>query len=228
MRRSAAAAPEALPRHFIQEGPMRPRSRQWILGPLLGLALAGISATAQPDMPRRKSGLWETTMQLPGGRGGTMSTQECIDEKTDADTQRRAIQRAQDAEGRCEQRNARRSADGYAVEYSCTGPRGKIEGRLTMKGDFSAKYSMDNEARFDPPRGGMRESRMTMEGVWKGPCPADMKPGETRMSGLPMRAQRGERGASRPARQMSPEQAAQLQQMLDRMKQQGSGGTSGK
>jgi hypothetical protein len=207
---------------------MHPTARPLLLGTLLGLALTSTMATAQSDMPRRKSGLWETTMQMPGGRGGTMTAQECIDERTDAETQRRAMQRAQDAEGRCEQRNSRRSANGYAVDYSCTGPRGKTEGRVSMQGDFSSRYTMENEARFDPPRGGVRESRMTMEGIWKGPCPADMKPGEMRMSGLPMRAPRGERAASRPARQMSPEQAAQLQQMLERMKQQTPGGTPGK
>lgn len=206
---------------------MRTLTRQALLCTLLGLSFASGPAAAQSDMPRRKSGLWETTMQLPGGRG-TLSAQECIDEKTDADTQRRAMQRAQDAEGRCEQRNARRSASGYAVDYSCTGPRGKTEGRVSMQGDFSTRYTMDNEARYDPPRGGMREGRMTMEGVWKGACPADMKPGEMRMSGLPMAAPRGERSSSRPMRQMSPEQAAQLQQMLERMKQPGTGGTPGK
>lgn len=181
-------------------------------------ALAPAPAWAQDDLPRRKPGLWETTVQLPGARGMTMTAQECIDEKTDQAAQRRAMQDSADAAARCEQRNAKRSAGSFEVDYTCRTAEGKTDGRMVMKGDFSSRYTMDNEARFDPPRHGQATMRMQMEGVWKGACPADMKPGDRRMTGLPMGAPAGARAASRPGRTMSPEQ---LQQMLEQIRKQG-------
>lgn len=174
---------------------------------LAALALMPLLALAQEGMPHRKPGLWETTMQMPG-RPGTMTAQHCIDAKTDEQAQRKALE--QDAGARCVQRNVKRSAGSYEAEYSCQGPRGKTEGRMSLKGDFDTRYTMRNDMRFDPPRGGRSEASMTMEGQWKGVCPPDMKPGEMRMNGMP-----GPGG-----RQMSPEQSEKLRQMMERMRQQ--------
>lgn len=183
---------------------------------LLCLALLPALAAAQDTLPRRKAGLWETAMQMPGRAGATMTAQHCVDAKTDEQAQRRALDQGPDT--RCEQRNVKRSTGSYEADYSCQGPRGRTEGRMSLKGDFDSRYTMDNQMRFDPPRGGMSEAKMTMEGVWKGACPAGMKPGEMRMNG--MDGMGGAR-ASGPAggRQMTPEQAARLQQMMERMKQ---------
>ena len=187
---------------------------------LLCLALLPALATAQDSMPRRKPGLWETAMQMPGRAGATMTAQHCIDEKTDEQAQRRALDQGPDT--RCEQRNVRRSAGSYEADYSCQGPRGKTEGRMSLKGDFDSRYTMDNQMRFDPPRGGQSAAKMTMEGVWKGACPAGMKPGEMRMTGMGGMGGMGGGRASGPAggRQMTPEQAARMQQMMERTRQQ--------
>ena len=173
----------------------------------VALLCAPLITFAQEGMPRRKPGLWETTMQMPG-RGGTMTAQHCIDAGTDEQAQRRAL----DPEGgaRCEQHNVKRSAGGYEAEYSCQGPRGKTEGRMSLKGDFDSHYTLHNEMRFDPPRGGRSEASMTMEGRWKGACPEGMKPGETRMGAL-----KGPGG-----RELTPEQSQRVQQMMERMRQQ--------
>jgi hypothetical protein len=176
---------------------------------LAALALTPLLALAQEGMPRRKPGLWETTMQMPGRPGAPLTAQHCIDAKTDEQAQRKALE--QDAGARCEQRNVKRSAGSYEAEYSCQGPRGKTEGKMTLKGDFESRYTMHNQMRFDPPRGGRSEATVTMEGQWKGACPEGMKPGEMRMSGMP---------AGPGGRQMTPEQSERLKQMMERMRQQ--------
>jgi hypothetical protein len=88
---------------------------------------------------------------------------------------------------------------------------------------MQSRFTMDNHARFDPPRHGMSEASVKTLGQWMGACPADMKPGEIRMTGMPdMRARRAERGASGP-RTMTPEQMQQMQQMMEQMKKQRGG-----
>lgn len=185
------------------------------------LLAAGVPAlvAAQDGFPRRKAGLWEVSMELPGGRGMTMKSQHCIDDKTDEQAQRRALDDSPDA--RCQQRNVKRSASSYEAEFSCQSPQGKTDGKLKVSGDFTTRYKMDNQVRFDPPRGGMSEASMTSQALWLGACPADMKPGEIRMTGMPM----GPR-TDRAGRERAPptaEQAQKMQEMLERIKQQRGG-----
>ena len=49
---------------------------------LLSLAFAASASAAPNDMPNRKPGLWEIKMQIPD-MPQAMSSQHCIDEKTD-------------------------------------------------------------------------------------------------------------------------------------------------
>lgn len=182
-------------------------------------ALAGCASSIAADgMPTRKPGLWQVSMELPGRAGATMTSQHCVDERSDEKSQRRALDDAADA--RCEQHNVKRSPGLFEADYRCLSARGKTEGHLRLAGDMTSRYTMDNQMRFDPPRGGRSEARMTLQGQWLGACPADMKPGEMRMSALPMGgATRGER-AGRERQPPSPEQMQKMQEMLEQMKQQ--------
>lgn len=185
------------------------------------LVLWTAGAIAQDGVPKRKPGLWEMTMALPGRAGATMTSRDCVDERSEERGRRRALDDAQDA--RCEQRNLKRSADVVEFDFVCASSKGKTEGHVKLKGDMSTRYSMESKARFDPPRGGMSEAQMSLQGQWLGACPADMKPGEMRMTGLP-----GAPGdpASRPRRAgrerqpPSAEQMQKLQELVEQTKQQ--------
>jgi hypothetical protein len=172
-------------------------------------------ASAQDSLPKRKPGLWDLSMTLPGMGNATTKSKQCIDEKTDAQAQRRAIE--QEPGSRCEQSNVKRSANSYEVDYTCQGASGKTEGRVKFAGDFSSRYTMENRMHFDPPRRGMSEATMTMQAQWAGACPAGMKPGEVRVTGMPLDIGTGAGGA-RP--QMSPEQMKKMQEMMEQLKQQ--------
>lgn len=185
---------------------------------LLVVTLVPTLAQPQEGMPRRKAGLWEMAMELPGRAGATMKSHQCVDARSDEVAQRRALDDAPDA--RCEQRNVKRAAGVYEADYSCKSASGKTEGHMKLSGDFSSRYTLDNQLRFDPPRGGVAQAKMTMQGVWVGACPPDMKPGEMRIVGMPSGlGSRGER-AGRERAPPSPEQMQKMQEMMEQMKQQ--------
>lgn len=191
------------------------------IGTVLIGTLAATMVNAQDGMPRRKPGLWEMAMEVPGRAGAAMKSQHCVDARSEEQARQRALDDAPNA--RCEQRNLKRHANGVEFEYSCTSSRGKTEGRTKLTGDMNASYTMENQVRFDPPRGGMSEGKMTLRGQWVGACPADMKPGEMRMAGLPMG---GASAAGRGGRERPPpsaEQMQKIQEMVEQMKQQRGG-----
>lgn len=189
-----------------------------LLGLLCGLPLV---ASAQ-DLPKRKAGLWEVSMEMPNRPGQTMKSQQCVDEKSDALTQKKLMD--DQADSRCEHKTTQRNASGTAVSYTCTSARGKTTGNMKLSGDMQSRYTMDNHARFEPPRHGMSEATVKVQGQWMGACPADMKPGEIRMTGMPegTRARRADRAGSGP-RTMTPEQMQQMQQMMEQAKKQRGG-----
>lgn len=194
--------------------PNLPRRFYFVI--LAAAALPALVVAAQDGFPRRKAGLWEMSMQLPERAGATMKSQHCVDEKTDEQAQRRALGDAPDA--RCEQRNVKRSAGLYEAEFSCQGKSGKTDGKIKLTGDFSTRYTMDNQVRYDPPRGGKSEAKSTTHGQWMGACPADMKPGEMRMTGMPMGQRKDSAGRERAP--PTPEQMKKMQEMMEQAKQQ--------
>lgn len=148
----------------------------------IGLACAlAASAVAAQDLPARKPGLWEMSMQM-AGMPSTMGSQHCVDEKSDADLQRRAFSR--DGKEKCTQKSFKRSSAGYEMQVECTGPEGRSIVDAKVSGDFGQSYRMVNHVRFEPPRHGMQETSMEITARHAGACPASMKPGETRTAGM--------------------------------------------
>jgi hypothetical protein len=177
---------------------------------------AGI-ASAQ-DLPRRKPGLWDTSMEFARRPGQPIKSQLCVDEKTDSEMQRRAMDDSIDA--RCEHKVTRRSAGLIETEYHCTSPRGKSDGTTKITGSLDSQYALESHSRYDPPRNGVSESSIKMQAQWMGACPAGMKGGEVRMTGgVPGRPG----GAASGARTMTPEQLQQMQQMMEQMRKQRGG-----
>lgn len=175
------------------------------------------SAFAQADgrIPPRKAGLWETSMEMPtgarGGAAGTMSFQQCVDSSTDDAAQRRQF--SPDPGARCTTSNVRTGGGGYEADYQCDTNGSKVSGHVKMSGDLSSRYTLTNTMRPDAAGGGSAVERtVTIVAQHKGACPADMKPGESRMAGMPPMPAGGGR--------MTPEQ---MQQMIEQMKRGGSG-----
>lgn len=188
---------------------------------LVAAALAAMSLPSlAQEMPKRKAGLWEMQMQMQGMPGGGMKSQQCVDEKTDAEMQRKAMQG--DDKMKCTQKSMKRTASGFEAESECTSAEGKAFVAAKGSGDFSSRYTVDTQMRFDPPRHGMQTMQMSVTATHGGACPAGMAPGEVRM-GNGMRMNPTQSGpAGQPSmpdmsaiKGMSPEQ---LRKMAEDMK----------
>lgn len=182
------------------------------------LAAAAAPAAAQ-DLPKRKPGLWELTMQMQGMPGGGMKSQQCIDEKTDAEMQRKAL--SGDDKMKCTQTSMKRNTGGFEMESECTSAEGKAFVKAKANGNFDSRYTVDTQMRFEPPRHGMQAMQMSVTATFSGACPAGFAPGQMRMGGMTMNpgqaAPTTQPGAIDPnaLKGMSPEQ---MRKMLEDMK----------
>ena len=148
----------------------------------LTLLAWGVPAAAQ-DMPKRKPGLWEMTMQVPGGH--TLNTRQCVDEQSDAEMSRKAMAGGQDAKADCKQLSNKKIAGGMEIDAECkTGDGGTVRSLVRITGDMTTNYAMDNDMTFTPPRNGMSKARMSIKGMHRGACPAGMKGGDVQVGNM--------------------------------------------
>ena len=162
------------------------------------------------DMPSRKPGLWETTMNSPQAAGQNMVSLQCIDEKTDAAMLKKGMH-GNDAS--CQQQSMKRTANSVEFDSVCKQADGVMTSRVTMTGDFKSQYKMEIKGKLTPPKNGMGEFQSTMNARHMGACPADMKPGDMKINGMVIRAD------GMPAN-ISPQQAEQVKKMMEQMKKQ--------
>ncbi|MDB5799967.1 MAG: hypothetical protein JWL63_906 [Rhodocyclales bacterium] len=177
----------------------------------LGLLGASIAATAQ-EMPRRKPGLWESTMSSPQMQGRNVVSQQCVDEKTDADMLKRTVPDA-GKESSCTRQGMTRLANGWEFDTVCKQADGTLTMHAKITGDFGSQYKMEVTGHRTPPKKGMAEIQSTMTARHLGACPADMKPGDMKINGMLMHAD------GMPAN-MTPQQAEQMKKMMEQMKKQ--------
>lgn len=152
----------------------------------LTLLLVAPSFAAAPpfEPPKRKSGLWETTMKFAAQpQGSGMVMRQCIDQKTDDMMRSQARDAQADIEKQCSKRDWKQVATGYEFESVCTfaGTTHTSKGKIT--GNMDVAYKMVMDTKYDPPMQGLTTNHMEMEAKWAGACPPDMKPGDMIMPG---------------------------------------------
>lgn len=150
---------------------------------LVALCACATLAVQAQDMPARKPGLWSLSMQMEGMPGGGTNTQQCVDAKSDAEMQRKAM--AGDPRHRCTQKSVSRIAGGVEFQAECTSDEGKVLVRSRATGDFDKRYTVDSRMSFDPPQHGVKEATVKITAQHMGACPAGMGPGQVRISGGP-------------------------------------------
>lgn len=145
-----------------------------VLAALLAAAASTVSV-ADTDLPKRKPGLWETTVSMPSMPGGAMpAVKMCIDAKTDD------LVGGPNGAGRkhCEKVDIRRDGARYVIDSVCSFGNTRTRTTGWFEGSFDSDYRGEMDTVYDPPMQDMKSSKVLISGRWLGACPADMKPGD--------------------------------------------------
>ncbi|RPH45069.1 MAG: DUF3617 family protein [Burkholderiales bacterium] len=142
-------------------------------------AALGAGPAMALDLPARKPGLWEITMQVTNSPSQTV--RQCIDEKTDVQMQRFGQGLSQQ---QCTKNTMQRDGDRYVGESECKLGPTVATSRSVFGGDFDKAYRGEVETRYAPPMAGISQSKVTMSAKWAGACPAGWKPGDMEMPGM--------------------------------------------
>lgn len=141
-------------------------------------ALAASAAAAQ-ELPSRRPGLWEVTMQTTNAPSQTV--RQCIDEKTDAQMQRFA--QGVDMKN-CSRNSWHRDGDRYLGEAECRFGASTVTSRSVFSGDFARSYRGEVDSRYVPPMAGVAQAKVTIVARWAGACPAGWKGGDMELPGM--------------------------------------------
>lgn len=144
----------------------------------LGATTLAAPALAQ-ELPSRKPGLWEITMQVTNSPSQTM--RQCIDEKTDQQMQRLGQGMSQQ---QCSKNVLKRDGDKYVGESECKLGNSVASSRSVFAGDFDKTYRGEIETRYTPAMAGITQSKVTLSAKWAGACPSGWKPGDMEMGGM--------------------------------------------
>jgi hypothetical protein len=149
------------------------------LAPALLLAAAAPVLAEEVEMPNRKAGLWEMKMVSEAMPGMTM--QHCTDETTDKQMRNAASPIAKDM---CSKNEIQKTATGFVTDSVCEIGGMKMNSHAEITGDFNSAYTVKSTSQQQGgPIGGPRQTTMTLDAKWLGPCAADQKPGDIVMPG---------------------------------------------
>ena len=146
--------------------------------------IASLSASAQ-EMPRRKSGLWEITMEnsaAPKGHPARVMTQ-CVDAAKDDIARQMGQQMEKD--NKCSKSGITQLPGRISFESSCDFGGTKMTAQTTITGDFNSSYKMEIKSKYSPPMMGMSEGTTTMDAKFVGACKPGMRAGDVSMPGMP-------------------------------------------
>jgi hypothetical protein len=147
----------------------------------LALALAPTAAAADDDPPLRKPGLWEVTTTREGG-AAMPKAQMCTDASTQA--QWNGMGKGMRKEMDCSKREAHRAGAVFTMDSVCKFMGSTQTTHVVVTSVSENEYTMEMAMHADPPRKyGKPDTKMAQRGQWLGPCPADMKPGDMKISG---------------------------------------------
>lgn len=160
---------------------------------LIAVALTSSTATAQ-DMPKRKSGLWEITMDSGAPKGaaaapaapgaGPRTMTQCVDAAKDDLARQSAEQMGKD--NKCTQAKISQGGGKISFDSTCEFGGTKMTSQTLITGDFQSAYKMEIKSKFNPPMMGMTDSTTTMEAKFIGACKPGMRPGDVQMMGMTM------------------------------------------
>lgn len=143
-----------------------------------------LSGSAQ-ELPRRKSGLWEITMEnsaAPKGRPARVMTQ-CVDAAKDDIARQMGQQMEKD--NKCSKSRITQLPGRISFESACDFGESKMTAQTMITGDFNSSYKMEIKSKYSPPMMGMSESTTVMDAKFVGACKPGMRAGDVSMPGMP-------------------------------------------
>jgi hypothetical protein len=148
---------------------------------LLTVLMAGGAARAD-ELPSRKPGLWEVTIQSKGQP--EVKSRQCIDAKTDAQMQSagQGVMKSN-----CSKNAMRREGSTWVNESVCRLGNSTLTSRSVISGDFEREIRMVIDAQYAPPLMGKSTDQTTVTQRHAGACPAGWKPGEMEVPGMGQR-----------------------------------------
>lgn len=135
------------------------------------------------DMPPRKPGLWELTMNFEGRKLPPTVMKQCTDAASDQIMNANFGGPAQQA---CSKQDVVKTATGMTVDSVCEFGAGKTTTHAVVTGDFNSAYTVNVSSKREggPPIPGMPadgSSQMTITAKWLGACATGQKPGDVTM-----------------------------------------------
>jgi hypothetical protein len=141
-----------------------------------------VTASAAPiEMPNRKPGLWEVTINRSGGHIPSQTVQHCTDATTDKDMSGTFAPMTKDM---CSKQDMQKTSSGMTIDSTCNIGGMTSVSHMEVTGDFNSAYTVKMTSQNSGGPAGMpHETATTMEAKWLGACKADQKPGDMIMHG---------------------------------------------
>jgi len=154
-------------------------TKGWVgAGVLLASALLQAQAS---ELPQRRAGMWIMTMELSARPGQTVTSEQCVDGKTDARMQSHGLQ--MNEQGNC-RISRRKNGESYQMDSECRQGSTVVKSHSVIDGDFSSAYRMKTDVTYSPALMGKTHAQMRVSARYAGACKAGMQPGDIFMNGI--------------------------------------------
>jgi len=138
-------------------------------------ALCPAGGTWAAEPPVLKAGLWEVMRTSAQEQGQRHVTSMCLDDSVQAEMREFGMGVAKSM---CSQNE--RNFDGTRMVMSavCRMGTSTITSRTVMTFKGNTAYHAEGSASFDPPMANVKESTMSIDARWTGPCKPGQRPGD--------------------------------------------------
>jgi len=142
---------------------------------ILAAACSVWAVSSAADLPMRKPGLWEITMNMGNPKIPPRVEKVCLDAATNQLLYKVGAGASQKM---CSKVDIQNSGGKVVIDSQCNlgSTKTSTHSVTTMTGDSA--YHTDVSVHYDPPLFGKSDSTMTHDAKWTGACPADMRPGD--------------------------------------------------